>query len=233
MWDKSTKVEVSTKETEEAKAKLQQDYEKAHKEAQDELSKKSEALIKANLTLAETNPKSILDMDTKMQNKIIKKVYWYENLEELTLLLWDNFYDDKSDEDKDDDKMSILEKEVKILKYQRDRDWMDRALENFQLKNEKLLKEDDGAFDRLRKEIEYISDKLPANERIERASKIAFGNIISNSDDAYLKMQEISMGWSSKKVTENKEIKNQEVDDIFNSILAGAKQKTEYLKKMR
>ena len=46
-------------------------------------------------------------------------------------------------------------------------------------------------------------------------------------------MQEISMGWSSKKVTENKEIKNQEVDDIFNSILAGAKQKTEYLKKMR
>ena len=236
-WDKSVDTEVSNKETQEAKANPENniDYAKAHKEAQDELSKKGEALIEANLKLAEINPKSILDMDRKMQNKVVKKLYWYENIEELKLIQGDEFYKESSDEDEDDDdnKLSSLEKEVKILKYQREKGALEWALEKFKTAHPWLVK-DDTALEKIKTELEYISESLPAEDRVKRAAKIALWNTISDTDAAYLAMQDVSMwGTSSSQKTEEKAKENDDVNDIFSWVLKAKKQKEEYLKKMR
>ena len=127
--------------------------------------------------------------------------------------------------------MDSLKKEVKILKYQRGRDEMNRAMESFKASNSKLFENGD-TLEKLEKELEYVSDALPAKERIERASKIAFGNIVSSTDSAYLSMQDVSMGSQSvKTVKDNTNKANPEMDNLFNNVIKSRKDKESYLKK--
>ena len=73
-------------------------WEARHKEASDALSQKAEQDIKTNIKLANLDPKEILAMDSKMQNKVISEIYGYNNVEELKLIQGEEFW--KSGEDK-------------------------------------------------------------------------------------------------------------------------------------
>ncbi len=198
-WDKLTAEEIeAARVSEEKKA---EDLAKAenpatidaetHKLATTELSKKGEALIKANIKLAEVSPKSILEIeDVKLQNKIIKHIYWYENLDELQSINGNKFYESKTEEEHEMDELEIMKKEVQLLKLQ-NRKWATSiALDNYKRENDKLFTDNPDALEKIKSEMENISDKLSPAERVERAAKYVYGNYVDSTTKAYLDMQE-------------------------------------------
>lgn len=241
-WDKfsddeSQEEKVSEKET---KEELENgnpqtiDYKVAHKEAADALTIKAEELIKTNVKLASLNPKSILDMDKKMQNKVIKEVYWYNTLEELKALLGDKFYEKAEENWENEDITLTLQKEVKLLKYQSEQGELNRALETYALKNPDILKATPDAIIKIKTELEYISDKLSHAERIERASKVLFWTYTSDVKAAYLAMQDISTtGWANENKKLEAKQSHADLDLIFDARISSNKKKEEYLRKMR
>ena len=169
------------------------DYEARHKEAQDALSRKAEENIKANIKLAKLDPKEIVDMDSKMQNKVISELYGYNNIEELKLIQGEEFW--KGEEEKDFNETETLAQKIKILEYQNKKSDVARALENYQKDNAKIFEDNPDALEKIEGEIAYISDSLPVKERVERAGKILFGNnYVDNTTATYLSMQDKSMG---------------------------------------
>lgn len=163
-----------------------------HKEASDTLVVKQEELIKTNVKLAEKHPEEILEMETEMQNKVIKKIYGYDNLEELKLIQWDNFY--QSDDEKEVSDTEDLKKQVKLMEYKNKKSELNRAMEDYKRDNKKIFEDNTDAEDKIQAELELISDKLSSKERIERAAKIVYGNnYVDNTTEAYLSMQEKSM----------------------------------------
>lgn len=173
------------------------DFEARHKEAQDALSRKAEENIKTNIKLATHSPKEILAMDSKMQNKVISEIYGYNNVEELKLIQWEEFW--KSVDEKELSDFDELNQKLKILEYQNKKSDVTRALENFQKDNSKIFEDNEDAAQMIEGELAYISETLPAKERIERAGKILFGdNYVDATTSTYLSMQDQSMSAGSR-----------------------------------
>ena len=232
MWDKPENGVSTTNHqevSEEAKLEIEREA-LAHKEAQDALSKKAEELINTNMKLAELNPKSILDMDTKMQNKVIKKLYWYGNIDELKLIHGEEFYKKTEGwEEVEKSEIEQMKQKMKILEYNNQKDKFEAAIDEFKKENESALNANEGSLEKIIKETEYISSSLPAKERIMRASKIVLGTNFSE-DAAYLLMQERTKGNSGlTKWTTTKEVpKNTDMDNIFDAAINAAKRKRKY-----
>lgn len=173
------------------------DFEARHKEAQDALSKKAEENIKTNIKLATLDPKEILAMEGKMQNKVISEVYWYNNIEELKLIQGEEFW--KSADEKELSDFDELNQKMKILEYQNKKSDITRALESYQKDNSKIFDDNEDAVQKIEGELAYISETLPAKERVERAWKILFGdNYVDNTTATYLSMQDQSMSAGSR-----------------------------------
>lgn len=173
------------------------DFEARHKEAQDALSQKAEENIKTNIKLATLDPKEILTMDGKMQNKVIGEIYGYNNVEELKLIQGEEFW--KSADEKELSDYDELAQQMKVLQYQNKKSDVNRALENYQKDNSKIFTDNEDALQKIEGELAYISETLPAKERVERAGKILFGNnYVDNTTQAYLSMQDQSMSAGSR-----------------------------------
>lgn len=211
------------------------DIESRYKEASDTISKMGESLLKANIEIAEVNPKKILDMDTKMQNKVIKHKYGLDNLEELKLIHGDTFYEDKSKEEEIVDETEELRKRLKLLEIQNEKWAVNRAIENFKIENKNLFERDESAVEKLMEEMKYLSDSLSPEERVKRASKIVFSSYVDSSTQAYLDIQEKTFNkkWGTSKTDDNKEEQKDETSEIFDSIISSQKRKDEYLRKFK
>lgn len=173
------------------------DWEARHKEASDALSQKAEQDIKTNIKLATLDPKEILTMDGKMQNKVIGEIYGYNNVEELKLIQGEEFW--KSADEKELSDYDELNQKMKILEYQNKKSDITRALESYQKDNSKIFDDNEDAIQKIEGELAYISETLPAKERIERAGKILFGNnYVDNTTATYLSMQDQSMSAGSR-----------------------------------
>ena len=172
-------------------------WEARHKEASDALSQKAEQDIKTNIKLANLDPKEILSMDSKMQNKVIGEIYWYNNVEELKLIQGEEFW--KSGEDQDLTSTEELAQKVKLLEYQNKKWGVDRAIEEYVKDNKKIFEDDSEALTKLNAELSYISDTLPVKDRVQRAWKILFwDNYVDSTTATYLSMQDQSMSAGSR-----------------------------------
>ena len=184
-----------------------------YKSLQSEFTKTRQAQIDLAVKLASTDKKSILELDKDLQDKVIKKIYWLDNLEELKLIHWDSFYKakDNSDEDEEDE-LTRIKKELELIKYNQNKSSLEWAIEQFKKDNKDIFNNED-AESKLRNELKYISTELNPNERINRAFRIAFG--INPTDAAYLAMKEtVTKGWNSNSQQSNWASKSSVEDEI-------------------
>lgn len=167
-------------------------WEARHKEASDTLSKLAEQNIKTNVRLAKSSPEEILTMEPKLQNKVISELYWYNNLEELKLIQWEEFW--KSGEEQEMSDYDALAQKVKLLDYQNKKSEIGRALEDYQKDNKEIFSDNEDALSKIESELAYISETLPAKERVERAAKILYwNNYVDKTTSTYLSMQDTSI----------------------------------------
>ncbi len=173
-------------------------WEARHKEASDTLSKLAEQNIKTNVKLAQSSPEEILNMEPKLQNKVIGEIYGYNNLEELKLIQWDEFWKGKEEQEMTD--VETLSQKIKILDYQNKKSELTRAMEDYQKDNKEIFSDNEDALSKIESELAYISDTLPAKERVERAGKILFwDNYVDNTTSTYLSMQDSSISAGANK----------------------------------
>jgi len=193
------------------------DYEKQYKELQGEFDRRNEKSFKKDLKLAELDKKYILEVeDKKIQNKLVKELYWYDSLEELKLIQWDKFYEEHSEEDKELDRTTQLEQELKIIKHKLNKDKIEEALAAYTSKHPDVFK-DMSAINKLKDELQYVSDNLDAKERVERAGKLAFGVYVDKTSEAYMALQERGTKAGSQKPAGEQAKENANIiEDIFN-----------------
>lgn len=156
--------------------------------------------------------------DKKLQNKVIKELYWYDNLEELQAIEW--FEKEKEEDEVDNDELISVKQEVKILKYKAEKQEVDMAIKKYLTENNV---NDEEVIDKIKEELKYISSSLDINERVKRAWKI----VVQQNNLSMLSLQDkvVLWNWNIKKVEEKK---NNEVDEIFSEILKSQKNKNEY-----
>lgn len=135
--------------------------------------------IKTALDAVEANPQYISSIEDKsVQDAVVKHKYGFDNYEQLIAVMWDNFSQSNSNEGGNDDEniSTKLEKEVRLLKYQQEVNNVDNAISEYKMSNPQMFTED-GAEEKLREELKYISDKLPIKERIKRSATIALAPV--------------------------------------------------------
>lgn len=140
------------------------------------------------IKLANKDKKSILEItDKKLQNKVVKEIYNLDNIEEVKLIHWANFYEEREDEDEDElSELDKMKRELSLLKYSQSKSEIEGAIEKYKEDNKDLFKDEEQEI-KFRDELKYISSDLPTKERINRASKIVFG--INATDAAYIALQ--------------------------------------------
>lgn len=190
--------------------------EEEYKNLQSAFTKANQDKINTYIKLAEKDKKEIILIeDKKLQNKVIKELYWLDNIEELKLIHWDNFFEDKK-KDWDDDISDIerLNKELKLLKYNQTKGELEKAIIDYKKENAVIFT-DNTAEDKLREELKYISSELPISERISRASKIAFWT--NHIKKWYMELQWTDWGYVSNITTDEKQITevSKEIWNIF------------------
>ena len=165
-----------------------------YKSLQSEFTKTRQAQIDLAVKLATSDKKSILELDKDLQDKVIKKIYWLDNIEELKVIHWNNFYEDRDNDEDDGDELTRIKKELELIKYNQNKNSLEGAIEQFKKENNDFFKSEDAEI-KLRNEIKYISSDLSPNERINRAFRIAFW--INPTDAAYLALQETVKRWGN------------------------------------
>lgn len=211
--DKSTE-NSNAGQTQDGTKKTEVDYEKQYKELQGEFDRRNEASFQKDLKLAELNKKYILDVDQKTQNKLIKELYGYDNLEELTTMHGDNFYEDKGGDDGEVDEIQELKKKVKLMELKANKWATEDAIEAYVGRHEDVFK-DTKALEKLRDELKYVSDNLSPKERVERAGKLAFGAYVDKKSDAYLALQEVQINKERSNIWVTPAENNSEIENIF------------------
>lgn len=73
---------------------------------------------------------------------------------------------------------------MRLLKYQQEVTQIDNAIAEYKMSNPQMFTED-GAEEKLREELKYISDKLPIKERIRRSAQIALAPVVDPSSVAF------------------------------------------------
>ena len=203
-----------------------------YKNLQSSYTKANQERIELATRLAEKDKSYILDIkDRKLQDKVIKEIYWLNNLEEVKVIHWDKFYETRDDyNDDDEDRTAKLEKELKILKYTQTKWEIESAILEYKKEN-KILFEDSEVEDKLREELTYISDKLPHKERVKRAASIIFWFKNNPVDNAYAELKEkwAYIKWDDKSSNNKTKTKLEEtVDNAFWNILTSSKSKEAY-----
>lgn len=155
--------------------------------------------------------------DKKLQNKVIKELYGYDNLEELQAMEW---IDNKEKDTEDDEELNSVKQEVKILKYKAEKQEVDYAIKKYLTENNI---NDNDVIDKIKEELKYISSSLEINDRVKRAWKIVIQN--TNNDMLVLQDKVVLWNWNIKKAEEKN---NNVVSEIFSDILKSQKAKNEY-----
>lgn len=185
------KAELQAKLSQSNKEEDGSDYEKRYKDTQASYTKANEEKLTYARKLAQANPKNILDMDAKTQAKVIKDEFGYESLDELKIMKPDIFEEKDNggvNLDGGDDENKKLQRELALLKMQRDKDNVEWAIDSYISNNPKVAEAIPSFKEKIAEELKYISSKLPAKERVERATKLVTSN--SNTGiEAYLSLQ--------------------------------------------
>lgn len=198
--------------------------EEKYKSLQSEYTRNRQNEIKIAVELVKENKWKLLTLEKDLQDKVVKEIYWLENVEEVKAVYWNSFYkEEKEDKDDDDERTSAIEKELKILKHRQEKKEVDDAILRFKNEN-KILFDIEDAEQKLRDELKYISSELSVEERVKRAWRSAFW-AISSTDALYTKIMQTQWGWAS--FSQGKQKQNTWVEDtsIADAVLAKTKLK--------
>lgn len=164
--------------------------------------------------IAETDKETILSLDPETQKKVIKNIYGLNNIEEVKLLHWEEFYKSKtteSDSSQEDDRLERVEKELKLTKYQQELREIDGEIEKMKLQYP-LAFENEEVEQKVRDEIALISNKVDNSERVRRATSF----VVSNTENAWKSLRSTgSFSQPKVNVEEQTANKGNEVEDIF------------------
>lgn len=139
--------------------------------------------------LVKSNPKELLDMDSKLQLKVIENVYGVSSLEELKIMSPELFTDKKVVKGWDeDDEMTIMKKKIKLMEYKSNEWAIAQMIENIQSTNKDVADTIPDFAKEMKIEMANFWEALSYREKAERAFKLLAGST-SASNDAYLAMQ--------------------------------------------
>ncbi len=199
-----------------------------YKSLQAEYTRSNQEKIDLAVRLAKQDKSYINEIqDKKLQDKVIKELYWFSSLEEAKAVYGDSFMSSKEEEsdDYEEDKATKLEKELKLMKWKQDKKEMEAEITRLKSKYDNFLSDEDVA--KVEEELKYISDSLPIEERVKRAGNIVLNSKYSPEDLAYKLMKD--WGWASGvwgvSSWEEQQSKNSEIDSIFDNVLSNYKNK--------
>ncbi len=175
--------------------------------------KASQERIELAKKLVSKDPKEILAIDDiKLQNKVIKELYTYDNLDELKVMLPELFEEKKEDgENNEDDRFAKLEKEQRLMRFKLEKEALASELEKVKLGSPTLEKAIPNFEERVKEELKYISSELPLQERVKRAVKM-----VSSGTDVSIEALLALQGKSFQQPPSNK--KPEELLDAQNSL---------------
>ena len=155
-------------------------------------------LINVSKKLAEKDPSELLSMDSTIQNKVIKEIWGYDNLDELKVMLPDIFEKDENKWRRSEDDFEQMKREQELLKLKINKKDIDDEIEKFTSSNSEIVNAIPNFENLVRDELKYISSELPAKERVKRATRLISWNSDVNVE-AYLRLQwksNIKAGWT-------------------------------------
>lgn len=194
--------EQPNKGEEEGKKVSEDDY----KNLQSFSTKTSQEKIELAKKLVKVNPKELLEMDSKLQKKILEDEFGVSSVEELKIinpnLLSDN--SSKNDED-DEDELAIMKKKLKLMEYRSNEDAIAKEIEKIQINNKDVSDTIPDFNEAMKKEMANFSDSLSYKERADRAFKLLTASNEASSA-AYMAMQGITIVKGSWSKTEEQNI---------------------------
>lgn len=179
--------EQALKAAEEAKAIEAKKAQEAELQAAYTRTRQNE--IDLAVKLASKDKSSILDIkDVKLQNKVIGEIYGLSNIEEVKAIYGEEFY--KSDDEKTEDDTVKLQREIALMKHNSEKEKIERAIKDYKRTNPELVP-DAQSEEQLRGKLSLLSHTIPAEERVELAGKLAFGNT-NKVNEAYKELQTLN-----------------------------------------
>jgi hypothetical protein len=181
--------------------------------------------------LAKLDPKSVNEIgDIKVQNAVVKELYGLDTLAQAKEVYGDTFYDKKDGEDKGEDELYSIRKELKLLKVKQESEAVDNAIKALRLSNPELLKSEKDE-ESLRKEMSLISSQLSPEERVKKAARLAFGDVSVNRAKELMDMQSAAGALPAAGARENKNEAQEQINARANAIAAFAFQGRTFVKK--
>lgn len=171
---------------------------------QSEYTKTRQALIEYASKVASDDPSTIAGIkDTKLQNSVVKQLYGFDTYAQAVAVLGSELNAATSGNESDD-RTAVLERELKLLKYNSQKSTIENEIKNYKLSNPQYFVSADSE-EKLLAELEFISGNLPVSERIRRAATIAFIPSVDPTTDAYrtLTMGIAGSGGNAKMDTNN------------------------------
>lgn len=163
--------------------------EKDHKELEAFATRNRQLAIQMATEAAKANPKLISTIeDTKVQNAVARELYGLENLAQVKAVYGDEYW--KSSEKRDDgeeDKVSTLERKLRMFETKSEFERVEQAVSSFKASNPSLIKSEKDE-EALRNEMSLISTKLSPEERVKKASRIAFGDSEANKANSLINL---------------------------------------------
>ena len=180
--------------------------EEEYKNLQAFWTKANQALIDMSKKLAEKDPKELLNMESKIQNKIIKEVWGYDNLDELRIMLPD-VLEGKSTEEFNNDETSVekMEREYRLLKMKLEKKDIDDEIDKYVSANSKIVSSIPNFSEKIKEELKSISSNLPSKERVNKATKL-ISNSLDIDVETYLQLQWKTMVKSSEQKLDRKDM---------------------------
>ena len=163
--------------------------EEEYKNAQAFGTKANQQLINISKQLAESNPKALLWMDANIQNKVVKDIWGYDNVEELKIMLPDVFEDWESSSSNWETTMEDMQRKQLLLERKLEEKDVADEIEKFELWNWDIISTIPDFKDKVREELKYISSSLPAKQRVDRASRLVTNSRWNIDVEAYLSLQ--------------------------------------------
>lgn len=169
-----------------------------YKSLEAEYTRRRQSEIDAFTKLAQLDAKSLIEIgDIKTQNAVVKRIYWLDSLQAVKAVYWENFFEGgKSEEDLEISKTDKLERELNILKYTREQDELNSHIRAFKAANPDLSTAEHE--DKLRAELNSLSKDIPMEERIKKATILAFPTSVDNVSAAYQKINQLHVPASAK-----------------------------------
>lgn len=190
------------------------------KELEWEYTRRRQSEIDKTVKLAQLDPAILVDeKDVKLKNAVVKQLYWYDTFAEAEAVLGRDFLK-KTNSSDDDDDIAKLRKELNHFKYRQESNELENAIRLTMTNNPSLARSEE----KIRDELRYISKDLPVEERVRRATTLAFGLSSDPKTLAYQALANSAQGGGSSSASpiQNSNSQSKQYDE-WKAILKGTK----------